>query len=92
MEFEINNWKVSFDGKILTIENNGEKREYKIREENTGIEHKNVFGMDYFYIRTTKGFYYQFKLEGDSDFVGDKFTNDDDYIESIACHSFGEEV
>jgi hypothetical protein len=75
-------------GKILTIKKIGESRKYDIKENNSGIEHKE--GEEYFYIRTDRGFYYQFKFEVDDGFVGDKYSNDDEFIDTFACFTFGE--
>ena len=87
--------KISYDGftaelkgKILTIKKIGEKRIYTIKENNNGIEY--VEGEEYFYIRTDRGFYYQFKFEVDDGFVGDKYSNDDEFIDTFACFTFGE--
>jgi hypothetical protein len=87
---------ITFDGftatlenKILTISKDGESREYDIKEKNYGIEYEE--GSEYFAIRTTgEGFYYQFKFEEDNGFVGDKYSNDDEFLDTFACFTFGE--
>lgn len=87
-KIEYNGFVAQFNGKILTISKDGENREYDIPEKNNGIEYKE--GSEYFYIRTDEGFYYQFKFEEDGGFVGDKFDNDDEFIDTFACFTFGE--
>lgn len=82
-----NGWNVTLKGKILTVTKDGEIREYIIKEKHTGMEYAQ--GSDYFYIRTDEGFYYQFKFEVDNAFIGDKFTDDDDFVKEFACYQFG---
>lgn len=89
-KIEYKGWTAELVGKILTISLNGESREYDINEYNKGLEHKE--GEEYFYIRTAKGFYYQFKFEENDFFVGDKFRDDDEFLDEFASHVFGEEV
>jgi len=87
-----NGFKVILSGKSLKITKYGEERIYTIKEANNGIEHKK--GEEYFYIRTVRnGFHYQFKFEGDDTIIGDKFSdyNDQEFIDTFACHVFGEE-
>lgn len=83
-----NGFTATLDGKILTISKDGEQIGYDIPEKNEGIEQDTEFP-EYFKIKT-KNFYYSFKFEGDYDFVGDKFDYDDDFIDTFACHTFGE--
>lgn len=85
-----NGWTVLLIGTDLIIYKNEEQRTYKIKEDNNGLEYKE--GEEYFYIRTKKGFYYQFKFEENNFFVGDKFRDDDEYLETISMYTFGEEV
>jgi hypothetical protein len=88
-KIEYEGWSAELVGKILTITKDGEKREYDIKEKNYGIEYNE--GEEYFYIRTQgEGFYYQFKFEVDNGFVGDKYSNDDEFIDTFACFTFGE--
>lgn len=83
-----NGWTVLFLGKDLIVYKNGEQRTYKIKEKNGGLEHKE--GEDYFYIRTEKGFYYQFKFEENNFLVGDKFKDNNEHIGEYASHVFEE--
>lgn len=83
-----NGFTVNLKGEILTVKKNGEIIEYIIKEKNLGIEHEE--DSEYFYIRTDEGFYYQFKFEVEDGLVGDKFSNDDEFIDSFAYHTFGE--
>ena len=83
-----NGWIVELKGEILTITKDGESREYDIKEKNKGMERG--YSPEYFYIKTEEGFYYQFKLEVDNGFVGDKFSDDDEFLDTFACHTFGE--
>lgn len=79
-------WIATLEGKTLTITNGGEQREYTIKEKNMGLEQNG----EYFYIRTQEGFYYQFKFEEGDFLVGDKFSNDDEFIGEFASFVFGE--
>lgn len=83
-----NGWTVLLIDKDLIVYTNGEQRTYKIKEANDGLEHKE--GDEYFYIRTNKGFYYQFKFEIEGGFVGDKYSNDDEFIDTFAVYVFGD--
>jgi len=84
-----NGFNAQLNGKALKITKDGEERIYTIKEANNGIEYTE--GKEYFYIRTIRnGFYYQFKFEENDGFVGDKFTNDDEFMDTFACFTFGE--
>lgn len=83
-----NGWTVLLIGKNLIVYKNEEQRTYTIKEKNNGIEHKEC--SEYFYIRTDEGFYYQFKFEEDGGFVGDKFDDNDEFLDTFACFTFGE--
>jgi hypothetical protein len=86
-------WTAELIGKELHVSNSNfptEKRIYDIPQKNEGIEYDTSMP-EYMYIRT-KGFYYNFKFEEADCFVGDKFTNDNELMDEIACHTFGEDV
>jgi len=83
-------WTIILIDTSLIVYKNEEQREYKIKEKHNGLEHKE--GEDYFYIRTEKGFYYQFKMEENDFLVGDKFKDNDEFITEFASHVFEEEV
>jgi len=84
-----NGFNAQLNGKALKITKDGEERIYTIKEANNGIEYTE--GEEYFYIRTIRnGFYYQFKFEGEFGFIGDKFANDNEFIDTFACFEFGE--
>lgn len=88
-KIEYNGFVAELNGKALKITKDGEERIYTIKEANNGIEYKE--GEEYFYIRTTRnGFYYQFKFEEDGGFVGDKFDDNDEFLDTFACFTFGE--
>jgi len=87
-EINYDGYKAVLKGKILTISKIGERRHYTIKEKNNGIEYEQ--GSEYFYIRTEKGFYYQFKMEVNDGFIGDKYSDDDEFLDSFACFTFGE--
>jgi hypothetical protein len=83
-----NGFTAALNKGVLTIAYDGESREYVIKEVNKGIEYEE--GSEYFYIRTDKGFYYQFKFEVDDSFIGDKFSDEDEFLDTFACFVFGE--
>jgi hypothetical protein len=84
-----NGWTILLLEKDLIVYKGGEQRNYTIKEKNYGIEYEE--GSEYFTIRTAgEGFYYQFKMEEDGSFIGDKFTNDDEFMDTFACFTFGE--
>ena len=86
-KIEHEGWKAELNGKVLTIEKDGEEREYDIKEENDGIEFEGTD--EYFFIRTKK-FDYQFKFEVDNFFVGDKIDKNGEFMDEFASHVFGE--
>ena len=87
-KIEYNGFIAELTNGVLVVTKNAESRFYPIPEKNNGIEYKN--GEEYFYIRT-EGFYYQFKFEVDNGFVGDKFNDKDEFLDTFACHVFGED-
>ncbi len=86
-QIKFNGYVATLIGSILFIIKDGETIKYDIPEKNKGIEYKK--GSEYFYIRTEKGFYYQFKFEVENGFVGDKFLDDDEWWDTVAYHVFG---
>lgn len=88
-----NQWTAELIGKELHVSNSNfpnETRIYDVPQKNNGIEYDKTFP-EYMYIRT-KNFYYNFKFEEGDFFVGDKFTNDNEEMGSVASHVFGELV
>lgn len=79
-------WKVKIDGQLMTVIKNNETREYDLPE------YESITVKDEYITIQSKDFYTQFKMEEDSFFVGDKFDNEDDeFIDSVASHVFGED-
>ena len=78
-------WSVTIIKGLLSVKKNATRRNYDLAYPNGGIEHKK--GSEYFYVRC-EDFYYQFKFEENDFFVGDKFTNEDDFLDEIASYVF----
>jgi hypothetical protein len=81
-------WIAELSGNILSVSKNNETREYLVDKNNNGIEYE--VG-EYFFIRLSEGFYYQFKFEENDFFVGDLFDKDDELIREVASYVFGEQ-
>lgn len=86
MEINYQDWKVEVTGRLLTVEKLGEVREYDLPYFET-IEHSG----EYIFITLKDGTLYQYKMEVDDFFVGDKFNSGGEQIDTLACHVFGEE-
>jgi len=78
-------WSVTLIKGLLTVKKNSVRRNYDLTYPHGGIEHKK--GAEYFYIRC-EDFYYQFKFEFDDCLVGDKFTNEDEFLDTVANYQF----
>jgi hypothetical protein len=87
--FSYKGWKVSLKDGVLTVEKKGEERCYKLSKENEGIVRDKYFP-EYFSVRTNK-FVYSCKFEENNFFVGDKLSLKEEFVDSFACHVFGED-
>ncbi len=86
MKIEYENWKVEINNKSLVVEKCDEVREYDLSEWKS-CEHV----MEYIHITLLDDSLLQFKMEVDNGFVGDKFDKENEFVETIACHVFGED-
>jgi hypothetical protein len=87
MKIDYKDWKVKVEQNLLIVEKLGEMREYDLPEWKTA-EHN----MEYIYITLPDDSLIQFKMEIDDFWVGDKFDSEGEYIDTLACHVFGEEI
>lgn len=87
--FSYQGWKVSLENGILTVEKSGEERCYKLPKENEGILRDKDFP-EYFSVKTNKNIF-SFKLEENNFFVGDKLSLKEEFLDTFACHVFGED-
>jgi hypothetical protein len=83
-----NGWGAELHNGNLYVTKLGEERVYSVPKNNFGLEAEDD-KIGYFTIRT-KLRKYVFKFEDNNLFVGDKFDNHDNHLDSIACHIFGE--
>lgn len=78
-------WTVVINNNLMTVEKSGEVREYDLPNWKT-VEHN----LEYIYITLPDDSLLQFKMEVDNGLIGDKFDSEGDFVDSIACHVFGE--
>ena len=74
------------DGKITTV-CNGENRTYKIDDPIKEVARDN----EYVFVYIEGGNYYQFKFEENNFLVGDIYDKDGEFVDTYACHVFGED-
>jgi hypothetical protein len=86
MNISYEGWEVVIEDNLLTVTKEGETREYTLPE-HTKIEQES----EYIFVSLYNGNFIQYKMEDDDFFVGDLFTSDGEFIESVASHVFGEE-
>jgi hypothetical protein len=88
-KFSYQGWSVLLENGILTVEKGGEERCYKLPKENEGILRNKDFP-EYFSVKTNKNIF-SFKLEENNFFVGDKLSLKEEFLDTFACHVFGED-
>jgi hypothetical protein len=81
-------WTATLENNILTIELEGDSREYDIKEKNNGFNYQE--GENTFQIKFDSG-YYHFSFGDSGEFVGDVYDNDDEHVREFACFWFGED-
>ena len=86
MKIEYENWKVEIKSDMLIVEKFNEVREYDLPNWKT-VTHKG----GYIYIILEDKTTLQFKMEEEDFFVGDKFDEEGEHIDTIASHVFGED-
>ena len=87
MEIDYKDWKVKVEQNLIIVEKLGEMREYDLPEWKT-VTHDN----DYIHITLSDESFLQFKMEEGDAWIGDKFDNEGEFVDPIACHVFGEEI
>ena len=80
-------WLLALDGQNVQVFCNGQSRMYVIPEPVTEMKVED----EYVYIHTKEGNYYQFKFEFDMFLVGDIYTKDGEFVDTFACHTFGDD-
>ena len=85
MELDVR-WLLSLDEQEVQVFCNGESRTYTIPEPVTDFKVEDEYVFIY-----VEGKSYQFKFESDMFLVGDIYENDGEFLETFACHAFGEE-
>ena len=83
---EYQGWKVKVTQNLLTVEKCDEIRIYDLPDFETMVHDE-----EYIYITLKDGTLYQYKMEEDDFFVGDKFDLEGEHIDTLACHVFGED-
>ena len=86
MKVEYESWKVEINNNLIVVEKSGEAREYDLPDWKT-VAHD----LEYIYVTLPDDSLLQFKMEVDNFWVGDKFDNEGEFVDSIACHVFGED-
>lgn len=83
-------WLLALDGQNVQVFCNGESRTYKIPEPviDFKVEDEYVF----IYVKDKVKKFYQFKFESDKFLVGDIYDKNEEFLDSFACHTFGEEL
>jgi len=80
-------WLLSLDGQEVQVFCDGESRTYDIPEKVKDFKVED----EYVFIYVEGGKYYQFKFEFDKFLVGDIYKNDGEFLDTFACHTFGED-
>jgi len=78
-------WLLSLDEQNVQVFCDGESRMYTIPEPVTDFRVED----EYVFIHVD-GKFYQFKFELDKFLVGDIYTNDGEFLDTFACHTFGD--
>ena len=80
-------WLLALDDQNVQVFCNGESRTYSIPEPVTDFKVED----EYCFIYVEGGKFYQFKFETDMFLVGDIYDNDGEFLDTFACHTFGED-
>ena len=81
-------WSIEIlDDSKVRIQLGEELRDYNTKRPITKVEQKN----EYVYITVKGGNQYIFKFEESSFLVGDIYDENDEFVDSFACHVFNEE-
>ena len=81
-------WLLVLDDQEVQVFCNGISRIYDIPETVTDFKTED----QYVHIYVEGGKYYQFKFEEDMFFVGDIFDANDEFLDTFACHDFGDDL
>jgi len=90
-EISYQDWKmiVQEDGTVIVTKDD-ETRTYDIPEDVRDVVEEDNYV--FIYVDDVEIKFYQFKFEVDDFLVGDTFDQDDEFLNTFACHVFGEEV
>jgi len=79
-------WLLALDGQNVQVFCDGESRMYSIPEPVTEFQVED----EYVFIHV-EGKFYQFKFEVDKFLVGDIYSKDGEFLDTFACHTFGDD-
>ena len=86
-----NRWLMTIDSDNKVIVTcNGETRTYDIPEDVKDVVEDDNYV--FIYVDDDEIKFYQFKFEDGNFLVGDTFDKEDEFLDSFACHVFGEEL